>query len=352
MQLMEDRARGPASDLDLDLELELLAGLPTFDEITRRGFMIGALAASLLVACSDDEEPPPDPGSRVVQDVFGSVRVPRTPRRVVAGDELTLGNMLALGVTPVGGVYFSDALAPHLQAHLPDGLPNVALTEDGLDIEKVLALDPELLITVGAWRDDPYNEKYCTRYKAAMPTYCYAFGDTYEEELKGNVVTLGEVLGRQDAAEDVLGTYDEGIAALRTRVDDTGFGTKPVSVVRVRAMNDYSIRFGTTESIIFRDVGIPRPAGQRDPEEWSIDISAERLDMLNDAWALVVYNLDDGITEDGIRTSEVWQRLEPVREGRVVFVEPAVWYSNDILGALAIMDDIDRLLLPLAETTP
>lgn len=322
------------------------------NDTTRRRFLgisAGIGAALALNGCGDDAlTRRPEASDLTVEDAFGKqVTLPGDPQRIVAADPTTMGNMLALGVIPVGGWYDSVDLAPHLAEYLPDGIDNVAVNEE-LDFEKLLSLRPDLVVTWGTYQGTPYRRKECQRMADAVPTYCYDFDEVYEEGLTGNVLELGKGLGMEEEAQTVVDRWDARVTELRTKVEEVGFDEHPVSVVRVEGPNSYSIRIGSTESIVFRALGIPQPEGQRDPTKWEIEIGAEQLGMLNESWALVVYNLSD-LTQEAIESNEVWNALTPVREGRVAFVAPEPWYSSDIVGAMTILDDVETKLLPLAE---
>jgi iron complex transport system substrate-binding protein len=138
------------------------------------------------------------------------------------------------------------------------------------------------------------------------------------------------------------------VTDLRHKVTTAGFNEKPVSVVRFMQSAIW-LSFGTSESIVFRAVGIPQPEGQQNPEEFGIELSLERLDLLNSAYALVIYVDDNAeITQEDILSDPLWQSVAPIREGRIIFVNSGIWNSIEMPGAMAIMDDVEHLLLPLA----
>ncbi len=96
--------------------------------------------------------------------------------------------------------------------------------------------------------------------------------------------------------------------------------------------------------------GIQQPEGQQDPKEFGIEPSLERLDILNSAYALVCYVDDNaGITPEDILNDPLWQSVTAIRDGRVIFVNSGVWNSIEIPGVMAIMDDVENVLLPLAK---
>jgi iron complex transport system substrate-binding protein len=325
---------------------------PTVEAINRREFISGALAAALLAACGQKPSETPEETSRRVKDLFGTVTVPNRPERLIAGEDVTLNNMLVLGVKPVGGFIYADSLIRHTSHLLPADYVDLR-AEGELNLEKALTLDPDLLIALGGTKENPRNQEACAKWRQAMPTFCYEYNFIYEEQIKNNVLELGRALNLENKAEAVISDFDDRVADMKRKVRDAGFTDKPVSVVRVLDANTYAIRIGTLESIVFRAIGIPQPEGQRDPLKFQVEISSENLEVLNESYALVVYADDDdfrgrqSVTQPVIRDHPVWQALTPVKEGRVVFLPP--WNGADLPKALTIMDEIEEHLLPLAK---
>lgn len=325
--------------------------LAYIEATSRRAVIAAALGAGLVIttgtgALGQDESPV---AMREIVDKIGPVAVPAYPRRVVVEGNSTLGNMLALGLKPIGASMNQNSL-PTFLADQIDGITDVS-GESGMDIEKALALNPDLIIAIWGAGGRDWNLENVERYKAALPaTFCYEQNYVYEEDIKKNVSDIAIALGVEDRADEVLAAYDKRVAELRQAVIDVGFDDKPVTVVRVFQDGNYSIRIGTSESIIFRAIGIPQPEGQQNPEDFALELSIEHLGVLNSAYAVIVY-IDDNsrVTPDEMLSHDLWASLEPVRENRVIFVNSGIWNSIELPGAMAIMDDVENLLLPLAQ---
>lgn len=324
--------------------------LITIEAATRRSIITAVLGAGLVVTTGtgvQGQEASPA-AERNVVDRIGPITLPANPQRVVVEGNSTLGNMLALGLKPIGASMNPNSL-PTFLADQVDGIVDVR-GEDGMDLEKALALNPDLIIAIWGAGGSDWNIENVERYKAALPaTFCYEQNYVYEEDLKKNVTDIALALGVEDRAKAVIDAYDQRVAQLRQAVIDAGFDTKPVTVVRVFQDGNYSIRIGTSESIIFRALGIPQPDGQQNPEDFSLELSLERLDILNSAYAVIIY-IDDNseVTAEGMLSNPVWQSVTAVQENRVIFVNSGIWNSIEMPGAMAIMQDIENLLLPLA----
>lgn len=310
------------------------------------------LAASLaLTGCTREDDGPGDaaPTTHEVEDFFGPVELPTDPQRIIAGDGATLGNIFALGVTPVAAAVNVNSL-PH---HLADQMAGVADVRDGENInwEKVLAAKPDLFLTFAGTREDPWNkETYDKAVETGVPTFGYEYNYAYLEQIEKNFTEVARALGREDVAEERLSDLHARMDDLKERVAAAGLDDKPVSVLRVGEDGWRSIRIGTSESIAFRALGIAQPAGQRDPDEFSIDISEERLDVLESAHTLFVYVDDTAPGErEKVEASPLWAGLPAVEADRVHEVSSGVWNSIDIHGFELILDDIEKYFIAPAE---
>ncbi|MFT4040063.1 MAG: ABC transporter substrate-binding protein [Thermomicrobiales bacterium] len=319
--------------------------------ITRRYFIASGAGAALLAAApgAAHGQAATPTATRVVTDMLGPVTLPDHPQRVVVEGNSTLGNMIALGAKPLAATMNQNSLPAFLAGKI-DGVEDVYdESAGGIDIERMLALEPDLVIAVWGAGGTGWNLENVERYRQAVPaTFAYEQNYVYEEDLKQNLLDVATALNLEENAAGVLAAYDARVSALRQAVQDAGFADKPVTVLRVFNDGGYSIRIGTSESIIFRAIGIPQPEGQQDPTLFSIDVSPERLDILNDAYAVVVYVDDNStVTQEQILSSPLWQSVTAVQEDRVIFVNSGIWNSIEIPGAMAIMDDIEQHLLPL-----
>lgn len=325
----------------------------TPEDATRREFIIGlgsaTLAAAFVAACGSDDGGDDESETVTIDDYFGPVTIPADPQRVVAADSVTLGNMLALDRKPIAAAVNVNSLPGYLADQM-DGVEDVTDTEGELDLEKALALDPDLFITFAGFPDDPWNKENYDRYKAACPTFGYEYGYAYIEQITKNLTEIARALGRDDEAQKRIQEYEDRVEELKARVSAAGLTDKPVSVIRLGQDGNYSIRIGTSESIAFRALGIAQPEGQQNPDDFRIDLSLENLNILNDAYAVFVYVDDNARGErDAVMGNPVWQSLEPVQAGRVYEVNSGIWNSIDIIGLQRILDDIETMFIEPAE---
>lgn len=317
------------------------------DDLTRRQLVTGALAAGglFLAGCGRDDTreraAPPARRTRRVVDFFGNpVEVRNNPERIVTADDISLGNLLDLGVRPLATAVNRLSVPSFLGRRL-DGIDDIS-SADGIkvNIERLAALRPDLIFTIGV---DFAKEKY-EALRAVGPTFAYAYGYASSDQIRTNMTELGRALGMEDRARAEVARLDDRVANLRERIGRAGLGGKLVSVLRV-GPDFYSIRHGSTESVLLAELGIARPPNQRSIEDFATKLSFENLAAV-DGHALYVYVDSEGAPDyERLQANPLWGTLDVVRAGRVFVVESGVWNGISLPAAHAILDDIESTLL-------
>lgn len=307
----------------------------------------GGLGAAALLLAGRSSAGAYQSDEREVEDAFGAVTVAAKPQRVVVVRHHDVGNMLALGVVPVGIVPdASEFPLPEQAAALADVVNVRADTDWMLDLEKAMALDPDLILEMSGQEGDPWNEETCSLAKAAATTLCFPYGYTTDEEIKQNVRHVGLALGREADAEALIARYDARIAELQAVVDAAGVAGKPVASINWQGDGAFFVPVDRSANLILRSLGIAQPAFQDDPTGPDVELSFENLDRLNAADTVIVM-LEGAGTQEELEASPVWQLLEPVQAGRVIFVDANLWGWEYIPVLMSMLDDVEALLLPV-----
>ncbi|MFT4039063.1 MAG: ABC transporter substrate-binding protein [Thermomicrobiales bacterium] len=314
---------------------------------SRRAMMVGSLGAAALFFAGRSPAGARQSDEHVIEDAFGPVTAPEHPQRVVAVRHHHIGNMLALGVAPVGMVPdVAEFPFPGHQELLAD-VVNVRADNDWmLDIEKAMALHPDLILEMSGQAGDPWNEETCTVAKAAATTLCFPYGYTTEDEVKQNMRDVGVALGLEDEAEAVIAAYDARVADLQAKVARAGVGDKPVASINWLGDGEFFVPVDRSANMILSGVGLTQPAFQADPVGADIALSFENLALLNDADTVVVM-LEGAGTQEGLEASPVWQLLEPVKNGRVVFLDANLWGWEYMPALMSMLDDVEQQILPV-----
>ncbi|MBE9166629.1 iron-siderophore ABC transporter substrate-binding protein [Pleurocapsales cyanobacterium LEGE 06147] len=313
--------------------------------LSRRGFLLGLLTGLLISACRRQVAQAPTSQlvageCRVVQHDFGETFVPMNPQRLIATDENALEVSLALGIKPIaaGEPNLVSGRARHL-AGKTEGIASLG-KEEQLNLEKMVQLNPDLILGFPI-----FSENYQV-FSQIAPTISFDYTHTgWKDKLR----RVGELLGKTQQAEQLLAQYQARIEEFQQAMGERLEQTE-VSVVRFYA-GFKTAEFRTKSSFpgsILEEVGLPRPAAQRQPVgpgETFVMVSLERLDLLDgDA---IFAALDPGAKDSFRRfqTSPLWQSLKAVKNDRVYVVDSGYWIFGNILAANAILDDLFKYLL-------
>jgi iron complex transport system substrate-binding protein len=308
--------------------------------ITGRKALIGAVALALVLSACQGAGAEAEGETHEVEDALGTSELPSRPERIVADSVDTYAVLASLGVAPVGAVIPIDISTEYIDEGADD-VTNVA-ADDGwtIDLEHALTLDPEVIVAVGA----DYNQDNCTRYKAAMPTYCYV--DLWEDEaaIKEKVRGVGAALGRSEEAEEAVAAYEERATAFIDRFAESDFSGLLAGVVRFDAGGFIGVRTGDLVNNVLAGLGLEEPEWPPLGDSGYVELSLETLDVLNAADILFVTTDDNVVIEElDVFSSPFWLELEPVVDGNAHFV--SAWNGYDLLQLRRIIEDVEGALL-------
>lgn len=311
------------------MSVDLLAPPPPapITDVTRRDLLrgVGALGAGWVVAgCAPNSDDPAGSGqTRSITHEFGTTEVPATPERIVVVDHApTLGNLLALGLTPVAaGSYAPTGPQPFHSVLDPlvDGVQPIPAYFAELPLERVAARAPDLILSSGGLDEAGLYE----RLSGIAPTVPSVFIRTVED-IAASVTDLGATAGRSEQAAHLV---DELKADLGPIAESTGETVTFATVYEDGSMvvwvegTDNAIAEALGLEVVVPDVG--------EPENDRIPLSAERLpDLTADVLVLrqtlsvvtdAVASEDDALGR--IRRDPLWERVRAVQCDRVVLLD-------------------------------
>lgn len=163
---------------------------------------------SILAACGGADEKENDTqgekasDTRVYKSETGDVNLPKNPKRIVVVPSSYAGNVLALGITPVG--IPADVKDNKFYDGKLDDVEEI--TEDS--VEKILELEPDLIISTP---DNKNNDKY----KDIAPTVTL----TYEKYnyLEAHA-EIGKIVNKEKEAQDWIDEWNKKTAELSKEV--------------------------------------------------------------------------------------------------------------------------------------
>ena len=326
--------------------------------ISRRRLLFGAGAvatSALLAACADEPPPPPAApaattgGPWSYDDGFGAVTAPQRPQRIVAyvGSAAALWD---LGIKPVGvfGPQRREDGSKDPQAGNVDidAVTSVGNAWDDFDVEKFLALQPDLLVSgrYGAGKtdlwaiDDPIRAKIeqvapivgVNEYKVALPTVIGTYGSL--------AASLGADLAAP-AAVSAKADFDAASAALKTAAE--GKSGLKVLVAYADKDNIYVAKpdfFG--DLMYFRSLGLDIVSGGGDEEYWEM-LSWEQAGKYP-ADLIITDSRSHALTHQQMAAFPTWARLPAVKAGQIGTWPGESRYSNQL--SATIVKDLTALV--------
>lgn len=284
--------------------------------------------------------------ARTLDTAFGDVDVEGTPERVVTLYEGALDAALAAGITPLGAVTTrgGDNVAEYVEAHLGDDRPAIMGVVREINIEAVLAQQPDLILAPAQLSDQQYQ-----LLSQIAPTVVPHTQPLAADNWKAEAQLYGEALNRETAIEEAIAEVDQRTAELAEAlaaadVSGTAFLVRWMPGGPM-VMSENLIATGLLERVGL-DVQGADLIGERGVH--SDVLSLENLAEIDGDWLfLATLNEDGQAALEAAKQSAAFTRLEVVQQEQVVPVNGQLWSSaNGPLAAQAILDDIEAALLP------
>ncbi|SDM56765.1 iron complex transport system substrate-binding protein [Franzmannia pantelleriensis] len=279
-----------------------------------------------------------------VETAHGPVEVDVDPQRVVTLHEGALDTALAAGVTPLGAVTTrgGDGVARYLDGYL-DEIAIVGVVRE-INIEAVLSQQPDLILASPQLSDEQY-----ALLSRIAPTVVPPAQGFVREAWKEDARLYARALGREDRVDEAIADVERRAADMAQAIEERGVDTG-ATLVRwmpqgplVMSSQLFSTGILAAAGLEVHDGGlVPEHAGHSDP------LSLENLSRIDDDWLFLATLNEDG--EEALasaRRSPAFERLDVVQRERVVSVDGQLWSSaQGPLAAQAILDDLERVLLP------
>lgn len=189
-------------------------------EYTRRGFFAVAGTAGLLAtaACStgNSSSRSNNDGGVTVTHAFGETTIPSVPSRVVSAGFTEQDSLLALGVVPIattewfGGQPFG--VWPWAQPKLGPARPEVLNLDNGIQVDRIAALKPDLIVATNAGLDADTYQKL----SAIAPTIAQSGTDAFFEPWKEQATAIGLAVFQDETMKTLIKGVDDKFTAVGT----------------------------------------------------------------------------------------------------------------------------------------
>jgi iron complex transport system substrate-binding protein len=191
---------------------------------SRRRFLAMTAAVATVAACGSEK--PGDvagDGSVTIKHAFGETKVPAAPKRVVSAGFTEQDDLLALGVVPIAVTnWWGDepfGVWPWAQAKLGGAQPEVLDLSNGIQLDRIAALKPDLIIATNAGVDaDTYNDL-----SKIAPTIPQSGQDAFFEPWKDQAAAISQAVFKfDDMAALVKAVEDKFVEVGKTNPQFSG----------------------------------------------------------------------------------------------------------------------------------
>ncbi|OBA70871.1 iron ABC transporter substrate-binding protein [Mycobacterium sp. 1554424.7] len=188
----------------------------------RRGFLqLGGAAGMLTIAaiaqaCSARKPSSGSApgGSVTVTHLFGQTVIKEPPKRVVSAGYTEQDDLLALGVVPIAVTnWFGDqpfAVWPWAQPKLGGAQPVVLNLDNGIQVDQIAGLKPDLIVAINAGLDADTYQKL----SAIAPTLAQSDGDAFFEPWKDQATAVGQAVFQADQMKSLIDGVDKQFTAV------------------------------------------------------------------------------------------------------------------------------------------
>ncbi|KPW83048.1 iron complex transport system substrate-binding protein [Pseudomonas congelans] len=265
------------------------------------------------------------------------------PLRVVTLFQGASDSAVALGVTPCGVVdsWSEKPMYRYLRPALA-AVPHVGL-ETQPSLEDIVLLKPDLIVAsrFRHQRIAPLLEQIST---VLMLEEVFEF--------KRTLAMMGAAMQRQQLAIDLLGQWQQRVAALRGQLQAKFAGRWPitVSVLDIREDHIRSYLPASFAGSVLSELGFAWTPAAREATGVSLKLSSKESLPVVDADLFFVFQRADSNaaqhTYDKLVQNPFWQQLRAAQDGQVWRVDAVAWsLSGGILGANRMLDEIARVTL-------
>lgn len=287
-----------------------------------------------------------------VEHAFGSTELQAEPQRVVSVGIAEQDMILALGVTPIGvSEWYGEqpfATWPWAQDELGDAEPEVLLRDDGLQYERIAALDPDLIIGTNAGLEqDQYD-----RLSQIAPTIAHGEGaESYAEDWTAQTIRIGRALGKEEQAQEIVADIKADFAD--AAAEHPEFAGTPIFLLQNAFYDGEAIALieGAGTSFL-TDLGFEIPTSinsyVRSDDPTQAYIPLENLSVLDDA-DLLLWATEKAEDVDALESEALYNRLDAIADGKAVFTDGVLAGAIYFRSPLSFGYVLDELVPMLAD---
>ncbi|MCA1009152.1 ABC transporter substrate-binding protein [Halobacillus halophilus] len=274
-----------------------------------------------------------------IEHAMGETTVEEKPERVVILTNEGTEALLAMGVKPVGAVksWTGDPWYDHISDQM-EGVEVVG-DESNVNIEKILELEPDLIIGNKQRQEDIYE-----KLNKIAPTI---FSEKLRGEWQSNFMTYAEALNMEDKGQQLIDEYDQRLNDFADQAGDKL--NQKVSVIRFLPDHVRIYHKDSFSGVILEQIGFERPESQ-DVNDFMEKATKERIPAMDgDVLFYFTYEPGDGAAsnlQEEWLNDPLFQNLDVVKSGDVHEVSDAIWNTaGGYIAANEMVDDLEKYFL-------
>lgn len=175
-----------------------------------------AAVAGAPAACSARKPSSDASGGKsvTINHLFGQTVIKEPPKRVVSAGYTEQDDLLAVGVVPIAVTnWFGDqpfAVWPWAQPKLGGARPVVLNLDNGIPVDQIAGLKPDLIVAVNAGVDADTYQKL----SAIAPTVPQSDGDAFFEPWKEQAAAVGQAVFQAGQMKSLVDAVDQKFTAV------------------------------------------------------------------------------------------------------------------------------------------
>ncbi|WP_261884316.1 iron-siderophore ABC transporter substrate-binding protein [Vibrio pelagius] len=279
----------------------------------------------------------------IVHDSSGSHQFEQAPKRVVVLNWDLLEQVIALGVTPVGGPELESYRSWVVNPKAPTDITDIGSRSEP-NLELIAKLKPDLILAASPQQD------LLPILKQIAPVIFlpnFTENENAAESAIAHFKTIAKVLDREHQAQAQLDHIEQRFTELREKLAPYYAPNSDLVVMRFSTLNSiFLYSDNSSTQYVVSKLGFHNPI-QVEPRAWGIkQTRVNTLQKIDDGYVLYVLPFPQ---EDKLKDSRLWQALPFVEKGHVNSVR-SVWNYGGAMSLLYLAEAMTDSLLELKKT--
>lgn len=272
--------------------------------------------------------------TKVIATAKGDIEIPVNPKRVVV--DYFMGDVLALGVTPVGTTYvYEGAVFEEELKDVPSFNGDDSYGEYSL--ETIVSMEPDLIIT--------YSETDYDSLSKIAPT---VYVNYLEITSKERVELIASALGKEEEAATLLAEFDQLVEESIDKLKAAGALDKTITLMETynKEVFVYGDKQGRGGEVLYSLLGLKGPEIVQNEiigGEQYRSISLEVLGEYIGDFVMIGGWQEDPL--DLVGDNSAWLATDAVKNDNVILYDSSAFIYQDILSTKAQLIDITDAIL-------